>query len=201
VYAVGGRRDEWKVDVTMDSTETSHPDAPEAHERREGSARRIVITIFLVVTLSAIFVQNMPTSVTKAGLIVAAQPYLNLTGLDQGWSIFSPNPRQLSVFVLARIERADGSVELRPVPTGIGPSEYWGYRWQKYGESLASPTEGRPLWRPYAEWLVEQDRQAGGKPVRVTLIRRVSSNPPPGPSADALPYVEQPFYTVPVLDR
>lgn len=157
--------------------------------------------MFLLLTLGAVVVQNMPDSVSKRGLMTVAQPYLNVTGLDQGWSIFSPNPRQSSVYVVARIERADGSVGLRPIPTGIGPSAYWGYRWQKYGESLASPTEGRTLWRPYAEWVVDQDRQAGGKPVRVTLLRQVSINPPPGPSPDALPFVEQSFYTVPVLDR
>ena len=122
-YAIGGRRDEWDVNVNVDTTGTRESDGLDAPGRREG-ARRIVITIFLLITLAAVLVQNMPTSVTKAGLIVAAQPYLNLTGLDQGWSIFSPNPRQQSVFVLARIDRADGSVELRPIPTGIGLSAY-----------------------------------------------------------------------------
>ena len=84
----------------------------------------------------------MPDSVIKNGLMVPAQPYLNLTGLDQSWSIFSPNPRPRTVYVLARVERSDGSVAVHPIPTGIGPSEYWGYRWQKYEESLSDPTRG-----------------------------------------------------------
>jgi hypothetical protein len=133
--------------------------------------------------------------------MVPARPYLNLTGSDQGWSIFSPNPRQQTVYVLARVERSDGSVVVHPIPTGIGPSAYWGYRWQKYEESLSDPTGGRALWRPYAEWVVNQDQHQGGKPVRVTLVRRVSDNLPPGQQPDALPFVDREFYTAPVVAR
>jgi len=167
----------------------------------ESGRRRVLITVFLVATVAAILVQNMPDSVIKSGLMVPAQPYLNLTGLDQNWSIFSPNPRQQTVYVIARVEHADGSVAVHPIPTGIGPSAYWGYRWQKYEESLSDPTGGRALWRPYAEWVVNQDQQEGGRPVRVTLVRRASDNLPPGPQPDALPFVDREFYTAPVVAR
>jgi hypothetical protein len=105
------------------------------------------------------------------------------------------------VYVVARVERADGSVALHAIPTGIGPSAYSDYRWQKYEESLSDPVAGRGLWRPYAEWVVNQDLQQGGNPVRVTLVRRVSDNLPPGRSPDALPFVDQDFYTAPVAAR
>ena len=169
-------------------------DAPPAGSGR----RRVLITVFLLVTLAAVLVQNMPESVIKSSLMVPARPYLNLTGLDQGWSIFSPNPRQQTVYVLARLERADGSVAVRPVPAGIGASAYWNYRWQKYGETLSDPVRGRVLWRPYAAWVVDQDRLQGGDPVEVTLVRRVSDNLPPGRQPDALPFVDQDIYTAPV---
>ena len=160
--------------------------------------RRVLVTVFLVVTLAAVLVQNMPESVIKSGLMVPARPYLNLTGLDQGWSIFSPNPRQQTVYLLARLERSDGSVALRPIPAGVGASAYWNYRWQKYGETLSDPTRGRVLWRPYAAWVIDQDRLQGGDPVEVTLVRRVSDNLPPGSRPDALPFVDQELYTAPV---
>lgn len=171
-------------------------------ERPGGSTRRrVVISVFLAVTVAAILVQNMPDSAIRSGLLTAAQPYLNVTGLDQSWSIFSPNPRQKTVYVLARVQHADGSVAFQGIPTGTGPSAYWGYRWQKYEESLSDPVAGRGLWRPYAEWVVDQDQQQGGHPVRVTLVRRVSDNLPPGRSPDALPFVDQDFYTAPVAAR
>ncbi|WP_433786762.1 hypothetical protein ACQPX6_08125 [Actinomycetospora sp. CA-101289] len=159
-----------------------------------------MITIFLVLTVGAVLVQNMPDSTIKEGLVTVARPYLNATGLDQSWSIFSPNPRAQSVYILARIERADGSVSLRPLPTSTGPASYYQYRWRKYGERL-SRSDGRALRRPYAEWVVDQDRREGGEPLRITLIRRTSKNLPPGSGRDARPFVDEDFYTAPVSAR
>jgi len=184
-----------------DTAPSGEPDAPERPDVPDvPGRRRIVITIFIVVTLGAVLVGNMPNSVIKGELMGVARPYLNATGLDQSWSIFSPNPRQVSIFITARIEHADGSVTVRPFPTGIGLSEYSVYRWQKYEETLSEPG-GRILWRPYAEWAVGQDRREGGEPVRVTLVRSVSKNLPPGPQVDALPFVDEVFYTAPVSPR
>ncbi len=195
------------VDLHMDtkrdveSTDTAQPGEPGSPGPGDVSPRRrIMITIFVVVTVGAVLAQNMPDSAIKGGLMAVARPYMNLTGLDQSWSIFSPNPRRESAHILARIERADGSVALRSVPTGIGASEYWNYRWQKYEETL-SESGGRILWRPYAEWVVGQDQREGGEPVRVTLVRRASENPPPGPKPDSLPSVDEDFYTAPVSAR
>lgn len=164
------------------------------------SGRRIMITIFVVVTVGAVLVQNMPDSTIKEGLVTVARPYLNASGLDQSWSIFSPNPRARSVYVLARIERVDGSVSFRPLPTSTGPASYWEYRWRKFGERL-SRSDGQALRRPYAEWVVDQDRRAGGEPVRVTLVRRTARNLPPGPGVDARSFVDEDFYTAPVSAR
>lgn len=176
-------------------------DEPGATGRGEVSPRRrIMITIFVVVTVGAVLVQNMPDSTIKEGLVTVARPYLDATGLDQSWSIFSPNPRARSVYILARIERVDGSVSLRPLPTSTGPASYWEYRWRKYGERL-SRSDGQALRRPYAEWVVDQDRRAGGEPVRVTLVRRTARNLPPGPRVDARPFVDEDFYTAPVSAR
>jgi hypothetical protein len=189
------------VDVTVEPTDTEGNVEPDgAGDRGLPPWRRFVITVFVVATLGAVLVQNMPDSAIKGGLMAAARPYLNATGLDQTWSIFSPNPRQETAYILARVERADGSVVFRPIPTGIGASEYWGYRWQKYGESLfevGDPT----LWREYAAWVVGQDQREGGHPVRVTLLRRAASNQPPGSEPDALPFVDQDFYTAAVTTR
>jgi hypothetical protein len=183
---------------STDPTRTAEPEAP----ARGGISprRRIMITIFVIVTVGAVLIQNMPDSTIKEGLGTVVQPYLNVTGLDQGWAIFSPNPRARTVYILARLERADGSVALRPLPTSIGPASYWEYRWRKYGEKL-SGSQGRALHRPYAEWVVDQDRREGGEPVRITLVKRTSRNLPPGPRVDALPFVDEEFYTAPVSAR
>jgi hypothetical protein len=161
----------------------------------------MMITIFIVLTVGAVFAQTMPNSTIKDGAVTLVRPYLALTGLEQNWSIFAPNPRAQSSYILARVERADGSVAVRQIPTGVGLSAYWEYRWRKFAESMAEPGGGRGLWRSYAEWVVSEDQRAGGDPVRVTLMRRSSRTLPPGPQADALPFVDEDFYTAPVSAR
>jgi hypothetical protein len=200
--AIGAVEVDTNVNVNEESTDIDRSDNAQAPSYCALSRRRrIIITLFVVVTVGAVLVQNMPDSVLKGGLMAATRPYLNLTGLDQTWSIFSPNPRQETAYILARVERVDGSVAFRPIPTGVGPSEYWGYRWQKYGESLTEQGGGRALWRPYAEWVVAEDRSEGNEPVRVTLLRRSSTNLPPGVQPDALPFADRDFYTAPVTAR
>lgn len=185
----------------VESTDTAQPGDPGSPGPGDVSPRRrIMITIFVVVTVGALLAQNMPDSTIKEGLVTVARPYLNVTGLDQSWSIFSPNPRAGSVYILARIERVDGSVSLRPMPASTGPASYWEYRWRKYGERL-SGSSGRELRRSYAEWVVGQDRREGGEPVQVTLVRRTSKNTPPGPQVDSRPFVDEDFYTAPVSAR
>lgn len=188
------------ANAKVDSTDAVRSDSPEKPAGEVPLRRRIMISIFVVVTLGAVFAQTMPDSTIKDGLVTVTRPYLNVTGLDQSWSIFSPNPRAKSVFILARVERVDGSVSLRPMPASTGPASYWQYRWRKYGEQL-SGSGGRELRRSYAEWVVDQDRSEGGEPVRVTLVRRTSKNTPPGPRADSRPFVDEDFYTAPVSAR
>jgi len=185
----------------VESADPAQPDEPApAGLGAVSPRRRIMITIFVVITVGAVLAQTMPDSTIKEGLVTVARPYLNMTGLDQNWSIFSPNPRAKSVYILARVERVDGSVSLRPMPASTGPASYWQYRWRKYGERL-SGSSGRELRRSYAEWVVGQDRSEGGEPVRVTLVRRTSKNTPPGPQVDSRPFVDEDFYTAPVSAR
>ena len=101
----------------------------------------------------------------KTNLIVAAQPYLNhdRAGSDLVDLLAEPARGRRSTSWPASTGPTVRSL-FHPIPTGIGPSEYWGYRWQKYGESL-SEAGGSALLRPYAEWVVGQDqREAGAIP-------------------------------------
>jgi hypothetical protein len=63
----------------------------------------------LVVAIAAIIVTNLPDSEIKTRLFGLAQPLLNATGLDQDWSIFSPNPRGTVVYVEGRVDYANGT--------------------------------------------------------------------------------------------
>src|SRR5947209_19056364 len=88
------------------------------------------------VTLGVIMVTNQPDSETKARLLGSAQPYLNATGLDQDWSIFSPNPRGIVAYVEGRTDYADGTSSVWPIPARPGLWAYSDYRWHKFGEQV-----------------------------------------------------------------
>ena len=192
--------------VTTRDTDISPP-APEEHDGpdeavpRGRPGQRIAVSLLIVLTLLGVFASNAPDSTIKDGLLTLARPYLVVTGLDQRWGVFAPNPRLETSDVVARVDRANGTVGVYPVESGDGLSEYWNYRWRKYGEQLwTRPTAERER-AAFATWVADQDRAAGNRPVRVTLVRLTRPNLAPGPGPDAEPWREVAFFTTPVGAR
>jgi hypothetical protein len=157
------------------------------------SAGRILISLILLATLAAIGVENMPNSVTKARLLGLAQPYLNATGLDQNWGVFAPNPRDVVVYVRGRVDYTDGGSTTWSIPTRPNLWAYSDYRWQKFGEYVHFDANGW-TWLPLAQYIANQARHDGHKPMRVTLMRRWYELLPPGPGPDHGPWNEEPFF-------
>ncbi len=56
------------------------------------TARRLVISAFLVAHLAAVAIMNLPGSALKQALILPVTFYLVPIGLDQAWGMFAPNP-------------------------------------------------------------------------------------------------------------
>jgi len=87
---------------------------------------RAVISVFLLVTLAAIAVPNLPDSKVKSKILTPVGPYLTATGLDQNWSVFAPDSRRAVLTLVARVRYADGSTAEWRIPEG-GPllGVYW----------------------------------------------------------------------------
>jgi len=188
------------VDVDEAPPDESSVDVDD--EPTRGLARtpwgRAVLSVFLVLTLAAVISSVMPESTLRDDLNGVALPYLVATGLDQRWGVFAPNPRQDTTFVSARVVQADGTVTVYPLPGGTGLSEYWDYRWLKYGEWMWTLRAASTERATYARWIVERDRAAGGHPVRVILMRHTRDSKPPGPGPDYGPWTDVTFYSSPV---
>jgi hypothetical protein len=157
--------------------------------------RRVGITLFVLLTLVAMATNLMPPSVLGARVATVTAPYSLATGLEQNWGMFAPNPQQISTAVRARVDRADGSTAYYAVPHGRGLTAYWDYRWLKYGDQIADDKQDAGQRVAFARWAVQQDRAAGGDPVRVTLLRFAQRLFPPGPGPDEGPPQENPIYT------
>ncbi|HEX2192769.1 MAG TPA: hypothetical protein VHH09_06205 [Acidimicrobiales bacterium] len=165
-------------------------------ERLESSvAGRVLISIFVLVVLTAVAAWNLPESDLGRRSRYRVKPMVYATGLDQTWAVFAPDPPRQEYRFEARIAYDDGTQRTWRVPTGdplVGG--YRDYRWLKWAEWITGGSRVH-LWKPAAAWIARQERRAGRRPVSVTLVRRVFELPI-GTSRVAAPPVE--LYVYPV---
>lgn len=164
----------------------------------ETRAGRAAISLFVIATIAAGFVLNMPESRLRHEAAVVAEPYAHALGLQQRWSVFAPEPRRASIDLQARVRYADGTGVTWHPPRGddlVGP--YWDYRWFKWMENVIQDSAEQQLWKPAALY-VAQEKQTEGKVVtRVTLIRRWQALRPPGvQGSDRRGWKQYSFYTL-----
>lgn len=169
-----------------------------AQQRLEASvAGRILISLFVLVTVVSLVLWAMPPSELKKQALKPLRPYVNATGLDQNWGVFAPPPRQLIV-LQARIAYEDGTQRTWFLPRG-GPllDAYWDYRWRKYAE-WARNDNRRYLWEPTAAWVARHERAQGRRPVSIALSRVITPLRPPGAGPSAEPPKTSDYYVYPV---
>jgi hypothetical protein len=151
-----------------------------------------VISVLVAFTVAAILVVNLPGSALRSDAGRVTDPFVQATGLDQNWGIFS-TPRTVSAYVDGRVDFADGSSVVIPITTAHGLGAFVDYRWQKY-EELIRVDDGRPLWGDYARYLAREAGTAGHVPVRVSLVRRFSATRPPGPGPERDPWQSYTYF-------
>lgn len=163
-------------------------------ERLEASdVGRMLISAFLVFTLLGIVVWNLPGGVLQRRLLPVARPYFQSAGLDQGWGVFAPDPRNITNDFFARLQYPDGSETIWRYPLGNPVlAGYRTYRWQKWSEHVTLDVPS--LQAPAAHWVENTQIRNGQHPVVVTLVQRWADTPPPG-SNTPLQWQEKVLYT------
>jgi hypothetical protein len=166
-------------------------------ERFESTpAGRVVISIFVVVTLAFVVATSLPRSSLRHRVLVPGQPYLNALGLDQRWNVFAPEPRKQVIDLVSRVTFSDGSqTEWRLPRRAALVGAYSDYRWRKWLENAIADAH-RELWRPQALWIARNASSHGRQPVRVALVRRFYDLFPPGTGPDRGPWKEFTYYTL-----
>ena len=167
-------------DDAVNDVDTGATAAPnDLHSRLVASrfGRMLTAGIIGIMTLS-IVAPNMPASALKDQIEEWWSPVTSI-GLQQDWGVFSPNPRDQSLDVRARIEYADGTVEFWDLPE-LDPivGAYRQYRWQKWQERVREDGSHQ-LWEPTVRWIVDNHTSDGRVPERVVLIRRWIDHLPP----------------------
>ncbi|GAA4873903.1 hypothetical protein [Actinomycetospora straminea] len=179
------------------SGDPDEAEAPETLSRQ----KRLGISVLIVLVLLGMLASVAPKSQLREELRDITRPFLLASGVDQGWGVFSPSPPTTTNLVVARVDRADGTVGVYPMEGGVGIAEYWDYRWRKYAEQMWRKRGAERERIAFAGWIADQDRAAGHEPVRVTLLRHTRQNLPPGPGPDAGEWREIPFFTTPASRR
>jgi len=163
-------------------------------ERFEASAvGRIALSALLIFTLFGIVVWNLPGSILRTRLAPVVNPYFEAAGLDQGWGVFAPDPRRVTIDLFARLDYADGTEVVWRYPLGNPVvATYRTYRWQKWSEHVTLDVQS--LLGPAADWLAQTQLHDGEHPVRVVLVERSAPTPPPDTDTP-LKWQEQTLYT------
>ena len=165
-------------------------------ERLESSAAgRLLISVFLLVTVLALVFWNLPPSELKRQGLRPLAPYVRATGLDQNWGVFAPDPRRQTVELLANIQYADGTRRRWRPPTGNALfGAYWDYRWRKWMEWTINDQHTQ-LWDPAAQFILREERKAGRPAVQVQLVRRTADLSAPGYRPRQLPWRTETYHS------
>lgn len=109
--------------------------------------------------------------------------YLTETGFNQGWTMFSPDPYSLDVYVECRIHYADGTTRSWNYPR-MYDYDYWTRyqkeRWRKYVE-VANTDSYKFLWPSMGIYAARMnDIYPHNPPVSVDLLTHKHVVPDPG---------------------
>ncbi len=159
--------------------------------------KRRLINLFIVWHAFALFVWLMPSgSAIGQAFVGVVRPYMTVTAFAQSWSMFSPNPDHLDVFLEAKITYANGQVKSWEFPRMV----HYGYvkryeeeRWRKMTE-VVTHGSNQNLWPMMARYAARvNDPDPHNPPVRVELIQHSRLIPPPGQTIP--PYTVAPLQT------
>ena len=145
---------------------------------------RTAVNLFLLWHGFALFVWLMPgNSAVVQFFVGTVRPYLTITAFAQSWSMFSPNPDHLDVYLEAKITYAHGEVKSWEFPrmNHLGyAKKYEEERWRKMTE-VVTHGSNQNLWPVMARYAARVNNpDPKNPPVKVALIQHSRLIPPPG---------------------
>jgi len=133
------------------------------------------LTVFLLITG---IVWNLPASFVKDALMPTVSPVAALTGMQQAWEMYGPDPIARLENVQIPVTMSDGTERVwrwQPGDKVIGPFSW--YRWQKLMEQVVRDPDSRA---GLAHWAVRHVTSPGERPVHVEMVFRYQLLPAPG---------------------
>jgi hypothetical protein len=144
---------------------------------------RVLVNAFILWHLFALTIWLLPQCALRQDCIALVTPYMTYTGFMQGWTMFSPNPANMDLYVEARITYADGRVRGWNFPRMVRLGyldRYRQERWRKLIEN-GHLDENQMVWPSLARYAARRNNlYPGNPPVSVALVRHFRPIPPPG---------------------
>lgn len=147
------------------------------------TARKLAISAFLVVHLSAVLIINLPVSVLRQRLIKPVAYYLVPIGLDQAWGMFAPNPvmhaATLEVVTVDKI-----GIQRTYVFPKMTDFSIWRamprVRHSKYASNCGIPSNVTMREFAVRHAIRQLKIPADSFPIEAELLTQVVETPPPG---------------------
>lgn len=119
----------------------------------------------------------MPDSPAKQSVAPALAPVAQITGLEQSWKMFSPNPprRVSEVLAVVAVNGEKRFWKFEPDRSVVN-SFHWD-RWRKLKEQLMSQ---KSIRREFASWVVRQLTTPDERPERVSIVMFTKTLTAPG---------------------
>ncbi|WP_157531116.1 hypothetical protein [Mycobacterium sp. IS-1496] len=139
--------------------------------------KRLAISFLVTLLVATAVVGSLPDSSIKDAAAEVLAPIMRVTGLDQSWGVFSPNPPRKLTEVEVHVIMSDGEDRVwrldadRSLP---------GYRWRKLKEEVIRRKELRP---GLARYVVRDVTEPGERAVRVLMVVQSETLPLPAEGA------------------
>lgn len=155
-------------------------------ERLSAIGRRFEVSPFGEVVMSGLavlvlligVVWSLPDAEVTRRLTPVLQPLATATGLEQSWRMYAPDPPRRQELLEVRVTMAHGGRRVWTIPRGdrVVGAFAW-YHWQKVKENVVQYPASRA---DVAHWIVHRLTGSSERAVRVQMILRTESLPPPG---------------------
>jgi len=148
---------------------------PRGRYRHVSAFGKILVSIFILWQLLMTALWLMPASATQRLMLNTLHVYMWVTGCDQNWAMFSPNPANIDVYLQANIFYKDGTHKVWSFPRMHNMGFIQRYQAERYRKMIenAHLDMNSGVWPYLAQFAaLSNDTQPKTNPVvQVELIR------------------------------
>lgn len=148
----------------------------------------IAISVLIAMILIVAIAWSMPDSAIRRKGVAVVEPVALISGLDQAWYMFAPDPFRRLETVEIHVETVQGEERVWAFPSGGVLTQFTWYRWHKIKEQAVRTPEIRA---GIVRWAADQLLEPSDYPAQATMVLTAEDFPAPGSGAEpTAPFTE-----------